>query len=522
MGLTKVSYAMINGAPLNVLDYGAKGDGVTNDTAAIQAALDATYALALQTPWHGGVSLYFPKGTYKCGALTYGADSTFTRAARVFFYGETGASIILSTVTAGQNAFTINRYEGVNNTRGHVFQGLTFRSQNYAGNGLVFSATNILQIVDECIFHGFDYNFINYSGIGTTVQNCTFEAAQTVNYWSAPATTGISGLDEQPANLRFLNNWVGYGFATDGTVKFSQYGIGGPVSLGGGFYGLGVQAVIENNIFEGIVGYSINNVPLNAAVRGNWFENRTGLSTYNGIAIYGEIFYAEISNNFYANSVGGQLFASSGGTLNTATNQNNIYGNWSTGTNETPFSKFRELETNTFDTLNVSVNDPTGSLGTGAGIVAAITTNAGYQFISRDTTNASGKFWKTGVAPTNNAYTVYNQNNTGVYITDGGTSWTANSDETLKTNLTPIENALDKVNTLRAVTGRYKTDDESVSRSFLIAQDVQAVLPEAVNVRLDGTLGLQYTDVIPLLVAAIKEQNAKIAALEGQLLTPSE
>jgi hypothetical protein len=27
MALTKVSYSMINGAPLNVLDYGAMGDG---------------------------------------------------------------------------------------------------------------------------------------------------------------------------------------------------------------------------------------------------------------------------------------------------------------------------------------------------------------------------------------------------------------------------------------------------------------------------------------------------------------
>jgi hypothetical protein len=99
---------------------------------------------------------------------------------------------------------------------------------------------------------------------------------------------------------------------------------------------------------------------------------------------------------------------------------------------------------------------------------------------------------------------------TGVQLAAGGTSWGTYSDERIKTGLAPIENALTKVNTLRAVTGRYNTDEDTVSRAFLIAQDVKAVLPEAVDEERDElkTLTLKYTEVIPLLVASIKELKA--------------
>lgn len=59
MSLTKASYSMITGAPVNVKDFGAVGDGVVNDTAALVAA-----AAALQD----NQTLYFPSGTYLISA----------------------------------------------------------------------------------------------------------------------------------------------------------------------------------------------------------------------------------------------------------------------------------------------------------------------------------------------------------------------------------------------------------------------------------------------------------------------
>jgi hypothetical protein len=116
----------------------------------------------------------------------------------------------------------------------------------------------------------------------------------------------------------------------------------------------------------------------------------------------------------------------------------------------------------------------------------------------------------------------------GVNLSTTATSWTSASDERLKTLTGDIENAAEKVKTLRTKMGRYNEDPEDVSRPFLIAQDVQAVLPEAVSVIEDDPeiadttgisdkLFLSYTDVIPLLTAALKESIAKNEELEARI-----
>jgi hypothetical protein len=151
-----------------------------------------------------------------------------------------------------------------------------------------------------------------------------------------------------------------------------------------------------------------------------------------------------------------------------------------------------------------------GSFAAASGGIYLETTNADASYLHLSRSGVT--FVEQKIVGSN--FQIVNFTSGGVSLAAGGTSWGAVSDERLKTAVKPFENAIAKVASLRAGTGRYLTDDEAVSRSFLIAQDVQAVLPEAVDVGSDeqGTLSLRYTDTIPLLVAAIQELKAEFDA----------
>lgn len=134
----------------------------------------------------------------------------------------------------------------------------------------------------------------------------------------------------------------------------------------------------------------------------------------------------------------------------------------------------------------------------------------------RHSSAASGRNWRYG-SDSNNTLYIINQDSTGVYLSNGNTAWIGLSDERYKDIIEPITEAASKVSSLRAVIGKFKTDEEGKRRAFLIAQDVQAVLPEAVDSSNPDRLGLAPTDVIPLLVAAIQEQQAMIEQLKADV-----
>jgi hypothetical protein len=154
--------------------------------------------------------------------------------------------------------------------------------------------------------------------------------------------------------------------------------------------------------------------------------------------------------------------------------------------------------------------------------------NAGERFTQMDYfNNGSGKavtYWDNTnnwfqiiTTPASSAVRVVSGTN-GVELANGGTSWSAISDFRQKKIIRPITDALTIIKDFRTVIGRYNTDSTNVERSFLIAQDVRKTYPYAVTVGNDEdkTLRLSYTELIPLLVKAIQELEAKVKVLENK------
>jgi hypothetical protein len=93
------------------------------------------------------------------------------------------------------------------------------------------------------------------------------------------------------------------------------------------------------------------------------------------------------------------------------------------------------------------------------------------------------------------------------------------SDERLKDNVKPIENALEKLQKIRGVEFDWndKQDVYEGHDTGVIAQEVQKVLPEVVTEREDGYLAVKYEKMIGLLVESIKDLKAEVDELKTQL-----
>ncbi|MCW3657851.1 glycosyl hydrolase family 28-related protein [Burkholderia cenocepacia] len=325
---------------VSVKDFGAKGDGVTDDAAAINAAI-ATLGT------QGGGDLYFPKGTYLIKSpLVIGATSAANSNIRVS--GDKTAS----QITPGTSMQALMVITGKNTS----VSGLFFNNASaFAENGILsttassdagFSAT-----IRECSFIGFNNIADGSAGISASGQNYNitgnfFQNNKTDIYFTndgrnttindnytlgSAVSVHLGVVDVQAEGTRIINNTFmptqadGAGIRIDAGLEISigfniidQTGHNTPAIYSNPAVGRAVSKVkiVGNWLAAGESSYAAFFAGNNSALEmvGNSFISNNGLASSAGVSLTDTNGFSVVGNNF--GIVGGPDFSTSGAVVN--------------------------------------------------------------------------------------------------------------------------------------------------------------------------------------------------------------
>lgn len=465
MSLTKVSYSMINGAPVNVLDFGADPTGVNDSWSAFQAAHDS---LSASNSYVGGL-IVIPTGKYYL-------SKTWDISKRVTIQGTNPgdqpdtAACILEFPADTNGIFFHGPYDSPTGTSAtqSVLQFVQVHAKAKNSSGVGIKCTTTVRI-EYCQVRSFKSHGIEFYG-------------QT----GGPSPTGVADF-WKVSNTR-ISDCGGNGLYAHGDD--SQIGIASQVEcMTNGNYG-----------FYDVSAYGNTYIACQAG--GNTTGSYYGKST---LTYYGSVYigcYVEFGTGqtavFDDDSIilGGVLAAVAGDGFNFANRYPGGSGpNVSTNGRHMWFRDNSEIAR--IDTDNVLYGFPKIVLGT-----------SGSNYISEGLSQAYNA--GTGLSE---CWRFRNDNGTVGGITTNGTAtaYNTSSDYRLKENVQPMTNALQKIVALNPCTFTWKTDG-SAGQGF-IAHELQAVVPDCVTGEKDAVdkdgkpiyQGVDTSFLVATLVAAIKE-----------------
>jgi hypothetical protein len=287
MSLTKVTYSMISGAPVNVQDYGAVGNGSTDDSAAIQAALNS-----------GASVVVFPTGTYLINTtLTLSTNGQRLVGQGGSLVKGTGAIELLYAIT-GVDIFDLV----FENMEFSVKAGTTHAPQ---GGFVALTRCDYAQVTG-CIF--------NAAIPGTTTQRESIESCL-----NTPSSNYL-----QITNNQFIYSWGNGCGANDG--------------IGSGINGnnITISGNLFYNVFDTGVGIWTN--ARNVTVADNVFYRKDYSTSGNGVHIdvAGGQNVTIDGNVITGNTLGVRVLTNIGYTNQRIVISNNVFQEQDTGSTEPP------------------------------------------------------------------------------------------------------------------------------------------------------------------------------------------
>lgn len=297
MSLTKVDTSMIvgnlpatriDGAPVNVINYGATGDGVTDDTAAIQAAIDAAE----------GKLLLIPAGTYMIN------DTGLTVTGRCVIQGSGETTVLKKTTNTSGNYAIITFPTGAG---GSAMSNVTFdgdwethtATTGEYGHCVVISGSDVT--VRDCVMQSAWGDGIYINGADSvTVDNCKVQYNRRNNISvirgqnhtivnslllkggrrqsdNAIGTSPRAGIDLEPNSGDSLVN------TTISNCEFQRNDAAG-INVTGVYTHR--NTMVSNSVFtENAYGFEISNNCIGLTIQGCIFTNRGTSSTLGGILL---------------------------------------------------------------------------------------------------------------------------------------------------------------------------------------------------------------------------------------------
>jgi hypothetical protein len=139
--------------------------------------------------------------------------------------------------------------------------------------------------------------------------------------------------------------------------------------------------------------------------------------------------------------------------------------------------------------------------------------------VTNDTTTNSDGYYPAMVTITSGGLSTAFVSSTKMYYNPStgslnATNFNSLSDASLKEDVNEITDAIDILNKLNPVNFVWK---DNKNKAFgVIAQEIENILPEVVETNSDGIKAVSYSQLIPILIQAIKDQQIQINKLKGK------
>jgi len=228
MSLTKASYSMITGAPINIKDYGAVGDGVADDTSAIQTALNDAAP--------NRKAVYIPAGNYKItaplnvtvgglgyGGLIYGDGYAST----ITYYPPVGGNVpgVFGPTTGGSGGFCAGAFNiGNDNYQGYGVTDLRI-VRGGANKNLAAGLTMhkwYQGYIRNVVIDGFEIGIHVVYGWSNAITDCKIYNCVYGISWNNITIGTIRGNDIATCNIGIYFGWNLYGDNVAEPTLFAQ------------------------------------------------------------------------------------------------------------------------------------------------------------------------------------------------------------------------------------------------------------------------------------------------------------